>query len=306
MRILTVPNWSIGRERSIVRQMRDLLDASPVTVHYCQADIDHNRTVTAFSGFKIDVSNTLFELADLTLPAIDLQRHRGVHPRMGGLDVCPFIPLEPMVGEDAMEFKEWVESQASEFADRFQVPVFLYERSEKGHHKSDLPSLRKGGFGGLIDQELSPDFGPPKAHPHLGATVIGWRDFMIAFNMNFRSANFDAVDRIAFKIRKLRREKDPRFLGVRALGFELTAKEIVQVSMNVTQPDLTSLDPIIDFVNEMAARFGLEDGYPELIGVIRDVDIERSVNITFRREQVIETRSLSSEHVELEDPFDEF
>lgn len=294
-KLLAVPNWSIGRERSIVRQVHDLLESAPVDVHYCQADIDHNRTVTAFSGSKREVKDTLNHLAQLILPAVDLQRHRGVHPRIGGLDVCPFIPLPNPVGEDALEFSEWIEQFAEEFANEWEVPVYLYERSEKGKHKSDLPSLRKGGFGGLLDHELNPDYGPTKVHHHLGATVIGWRDFLIALNINFRSANFDAVDRIAHKIRRLRREKHPNFIGVRALGLTLPAKEIVQVSMNITKPDITPLDPIIDFINEMAGRFGLEDGYPELIGVIRDVDIERSVNITFRPEQVIETRFLSQD-----------
>ncbi len=293
MKVLTVPNWSIGRERSVVRQMRDILEAAPVTLHYCQPDIDHNRTVTAFSASKRQVKDTLLQLADLTLPAIDLQRHRGVHPRIGGLDVCPFIPLPDPVGEDALEFGEWVEELASEFAHRFDVPVYLYEKSEKGRHQADLPSLRKGGFGGLHDRTLHPDFGPNHVHPHLGATVMGWRNFLIAFNINFRSQNSEAVDRIAQKIRKLRREKNPHFRGVRALGFTLSARELVQVSINVTKPDLTPLDPIIDFINEMAGRLGLEDGYPELIGVIRDVDVERSVNITFRPEQVIDTRTLT-------------
>lgn len=289
-KLLTVPNWSIGRERAVIRQVRDLLESAPVDLHYCQADIDHNRTVTAFSGSKQDVKTTLFHLADLILPAIDLQRHRGVHPRIGGLDVCPFIPLPDPVGEDALEFGEWVDGLAQEFAERFDIPVYLYEKSEKGHHRADLPSLRRGGFGGLLDKTLKPDFGPDHVHPHLGATVLGWRNFLIAFNINYRSQNSEAVERIAQKIRQLRREKNPNFLGVRALGLTLSARELVQVSLNVTKPDLTPLDPIIEFIEEMANRLGLEDGYPELIGVIRDVDIERSVKIMFRPEQVIETR----------------
>lgn len=290
MKVLAVPNWSIGRERTIVRQMRDLLDEQDVTVHYCSADIDHNRTVTAFSGSQLLVKKALFKLAELTLPAIDLKRHTGVHPRMGGLDVCPFIPLPEPVGELALEFKEWVELVADEFAAEFKIPVYLYEKSERGLHARDLPHLRSGGFGGLQEKVLSPDFGPEFAHPHLGATVMGWRDFLVALNVNFQDPNKDAVERIAYKIRQLRRQNDPRFIGVRALGFLLPARDLVQVSLNITQPDLTPIDPILEFIEEMASRFGLKDGYPELIGVIRDIDIERSVKIGFRREQVIFTR----------------
>lgn len=270
--------------------MRDLLDAADVNVHYCNADIDHNRTVTAFSGHMPAVKSTLFQLAELTLPSVDLNRHRGVHPRIGGLDVCPFVPLPDPVGELAIEFSEWIEQVAQEFAEHFQVPVFLYEKSEKGRHMSDLPTLRRGGFGGLLDKELDPDFGPKLAHPHLGASVFGWRNFLIALNMNFNSRDKVAVERIAYKIRTLRRQKDARFLGVRTLGLDLPAKEIVQVSMNITQPDATPLDPILEFIEDMASRFDLPEGYPELIGVIRDIDVERSVKIGFRPEQVIYTR----------------
>lgn len=287
MRVLTVPNWSIGRERTVIRNVRDLLEKADVKVHYVQPDIDHNRTVTAFSGPLHAVRSTLFELCDLILPSIDLQRHRGAHPRIGGLDVCPFVPLPAPRGEEAIEFGEWVDKLAEDFATEYKVPVFLYEKSEKGRHAKDLPTLRKGGFGGMIDRDIDPDFGPKRIHRHLGATVMGWRDFLIAFNMNYQGYDNVPVERIAASIRRLRKEGDPRFIGVRAIGLVLNARELVQVSINVTNPDATALDPIIDFIEEEAARYGLQNGYPELIGVIRDVDIERSVKITFRPEQVI-------------------
>lgn len=296
MNVLTIPNWSIGRERTIVRQMRDLLDEADVNVHYCNADIDHNRTVTAFSGTLYAVEKTLFELAELTLPSIDLCRHSGVHPRIGALDVCPFVPLPVPVGEQAIEFGEWVDQIAFQIAEKFSIPVFLYEHSAKRSHHSNLPSLRKGGFGGLIGKEIFPDYGPSTVHPHLGATVLGWRDFLVALNMNFNSRDKGAVERIAFKMRNLRREKDPRFEGVRTLGLDLSAREIVQVSMNITKPDITPIDPILEFIEEMANQFDLPTGYPELIGVIRDVDIERSVKLGFRPEQVVCTRDFLPFH----------
>lgn len=288
MNVLTVPNWSFGRERNLLRQVVDRLEEHVGAVHYAQADIDHNRTVTAFSGEPEEVEKTLLDLARLILPSINLQRHSGCHPRIGGLDVCPFIPVSRDFNAETLT--GWIESIAKKFAEEFDVPTFLYEKSERGTHASDLPTLRKGGFGGLLARELSPDFGPNQAHPYLGATVMGWRDFLIAFNINFQSEDLESVQRIAQKIRALRREKDPRYIGVRALGFALPSQGLVQVSMNVTQPDKTPLDPIIESVTFMAEKYGLHNGYVQLIGVIRDVDVEHSVLVPFRPEQVIVTR----------------
>lgn len=289
MRLVCVPNWSFGRERNLVRQTCDLLEQLDVTCHFCEADIDHNRTVTAFSGDQESVFHALDELCKLILPAIDLQRHRGVHPRIGGLDVCPFTPYPAPAEKDRAALLDRIDRFAKEFGEMYQVPVFCYELSSKGKAKL-LPALRKGGFGGLLDRELASDFGPTVAHQHLGASVVGWRDPLIALNVNFPSADTGTVERIAHKIRNLRREGDREFDGVRALGLHLPSQELVQVSINVTKPDVTTLDPILNMVDEMASRFGLPQGYIQLIGVIRDVDVEHSAKIVFRQEQVLPTR----------------
>jgi glutamate formiminotransferase len=299
--ILTVPNWSIGRERSVIREAIDTLESSPVKVHFAEADIDHNRTVTAFSGTPENVQSTLLTLAEIFLPCINLQRHTGVHPRIGGLDVCPFIelPIEkpPLrvngegVGGEVIDrnLQEFIHQTAQALAEAHKIPIFLYERSARGR---SLPALRKGGFGSLTGKTLNPDFGPNQAHPHLGATVLGLREPLIALNVNFpfTSGAKEVVERIAALIRHKRSEKDPNFAGVRALGFELQAQELAQVSLNITQPDQTNLDDIIRFINEQARTAGLEQGYTQLIGVIRDVDVERSVLLHARTEQIVSTR----------------
>ncbi|MDI9638907.1 hypothetical protein QPK87_28125 [Kamptonema cortianum] len=293
MPLLCVPNWSVGRERGLVRHVVDLLEAAPVVVHYAEADIDHNRTVTAFSGEPDAVRTTLFDLARLILPSVDLTRHTGVHPRIGGMDVCPFIPI-PSRDEDRDEVNEFVREFAGSFAEEFKVPVFLYELSHSEKSTGQLPALRKGGFGGLLDCDLDPDYGPSKVHQHLGASVIGQRDFLIALNVNFQGECVEVVERIASSIRHKRREGDPRFVGVRALGFRLTEQQLVQVSMNITRPESVDLDEVIGFVDEQAEMSGFEPGYVQLIGVIRDVDVERTVKIHFRPEQVVHTRTKSS------------
>lgn len=288
MRVLTVPNWSFGRDRRLLTTFRDALDRRGLDVHFLESDIDHNRTVSAFSGPADDAAQAIFDLCALAFPSIDLNRHTGVHPRVGALDVCPFVPLDPLRSrKQQREFREWVEGIASRLAEEWKLPVFLYEKSERGRHEADLPSLRLGGFGGLIGKDIEPDFGPRQAHPHLGATVLGWREFVIAFNVNLRHPNAGPVRQIAQDIRTLRREGDERFLGVRALGLLLATREMSQVSIAVTLPDLTPVDPIIEEIERRATDMGLEHGYNELIGVIRDVDLPTATRLHPRREQVI-------------------
>jgi len=291
MRVLTVPNWSFGREKDLFRRFRDCLERCPVTIHYLQADVDHNRTVSAFSGQPEDVRETLFQLADIALPRIDLNRHVGVHPRIGALDVLPFHPLpDPASMKSKRLFREWVEKVGEDLAARFDLPIFLYEKSEKGRHEADLPTLRKGGFGGLLDRELRPDFGPTKANPQLGATIMGWRDFLIAMNVNLRETSGEPAQRIAQRLRENRNRGEQAFLGVRALGFMLASQEMSQVSINVTLPDVTPVDPILRYVMDMAAELECEVAYTELIGVIRDADIETATLLPVRRDQIIFTQ----------------
>ena len=314
MPLLTVPNWSLGRERSVLREAFDFLESSPVTVHYAEADIDHNRTVTAFSGTPQNVQSTLLALAEIFLPCINLQRHTGVHPRIGGLDVCPFIPLPSLTihspspalgrgyggvednnsancesGNQIDSLNNFIAQTAQLLTEAHNIPIFLYEHSAPGR---SLPNLRKGGFGGLLNQQLQPDFGPTQAHPHLGATVLGWRDFLVALNVNFPNSESapQTMRYIADQIREKRRKGDPLFAGVRALGLELQAQEIAQLSMNTTQPDTADFDAIIEYIQEQAGKAGINDGYTQLIGVIRDTYIERSTKIYAATNQIIQTR----------------
>lgn len=264
--------------------MDEALADAGVTLHYCAGDLDHNRTVTAFSGPAEQVRQTLHRLADIALPAIDLNHHLGVHPRIGGLDVCPFVLLE---GEESEALK-WVETVASELSEKWELPVYLYEKSERGEHPSDLPTLRKGGFGGLLARELRPDFGPNRAHPNLGASVFGLRDFLLALNVNLSPAEPELAKQIAQGIRKNRAEGVPGFLGVRALGFPLTSRKISQVSMNLTLPNQTPIDPIVDWVTRRARLGGATVRGTELIGVIRPRDLEHALSLAVKPAQVVE------------------
>lgn len=289
MRLLTVPNWSFGRDKALLRRFRDTLESRNLLVHFCESDLDHNRTVTAFSGAPDLVADTVLDLCDFALPAIDLQRHMGVHPRIGALDVCPFVPLPSWDGKpDSETVERIVDRVSSVLAEKFGVPVFLYEKSERGRHETDLPALRKGGFGGLLDRKLDPDYGPGQADPHLGVAVVGERDFLIAFNVNLEPMDKVAVKAVADEIRRLRNEADPRFLGVRPLGFVLASREMSQVSLNATFPDLTPIDPIVEFIRMEGSKHGFALHSTELIGVIRERDLAGASRLVVRPEQVVD------------------
>ncbi|MBL8059343.1 MAG: hypothetical protein JNK63_01355 [Chthonomonas sp.] len=283
MRLLTVPNWSFGRDKDLLRLFDDLLQGWGLTIHFLQSDVDHNRTVSAFSGEAEVVFERLERLCEAAFERIDLNRHMGVHPRIGALDVCPFLRLD----DEVYPLKLKIEAFAQRLSDRFDLPIYLYEKSEQGKHANDLPTLRKGGFGGLLGQELSPDFGPNHAHKFLGATVMGERNFLIAMNVNFRSDNLDFVRRLARQMRVSRDEGDARFTGIRALGLPLVSRHMVQLSMNLTQPDLTPPDAVVEWALAAARKAGVQHAENELIGVIRESDLPRATRLPVKREQVV-------------------
>jgi glutamate formiminotransferase len=288
MRVLASPNWSFGRDRRLLSYCAETLHNLPLSVHYCSSDIDHNRTVTTFSGEQEAVEEGLLRLCDLVLPSIDLTRHVGVHPRIGALDVCPFTPLAPFRTKlRERRFRSWVESIGATLASRFDLPLLLYEKSEKGLHESDLPTLRKGGFGGMIGREIPTDFGPPEVHPLLGVTVLGWRDFLIAVNSHVPTTDLAIARSVSRMIRELRSNGDPRMLGVRTMPFLLASQDATQVSVNVTLPDLTPVDPILEFVERTVSDAGLEVTYHELIGALADSHLEGATRLHPRPEQIV-------------------
>ncbi len=289
MRLLAVPNWSFGRNKELLHGFRDTLDALPVAVHYCAGDVDHNRTITACSGAAEALFEAIDALADLAFESIDLGRHVGVHPRIGALDVCPVVVLDgnPDSLESALALAE---DLGEHLAQKWDLPVYFYEKSEHGVHANDLPSLRRGGFGAMLGRELRSDVGPKRAHPQLGVSVVGVRDFLIAFNVPLTPHDGTLAKEIAREIRTLRQEGDERFLGVRALGFPLASRGMSQVSLNVTLPDIAPIDPIVDWIKGRARSDGADMGQPELVGVIRARDLDGATHLRIDAAQIVETR----------------
>jgi glutamate formiminotransferase len=289
MALLTIPNWSFGRDKRLLRTFRELIDERDVTLHYCESDLDHNRTVTAFSGEPSELVQCILDLAEAAFSKIDLNKHVGVHPRIGALDVCPFVVLENDQTIESLQIAlETVHVLAKMLASKYEVPVFLYEKSEQGRHEADLPSLRRGGFGALLERELRPDYGPPQAHGLLGATVMGVREALLAVNANLKTEELLIAKELAAEIRHLRQEGDQRFLGVRALGLPLPSRQLTQVSLNLTLPDLTYVDPVIEWVSDQAAARNVQLDSTELIGVIRHKDLPGATRLPVKQEQIVD------------------
>lgn len=282
--LLCVANWSEGRDEVTLADIRWAMRSSEVKIHYEGSDPDHNRIVTAFSGWPDDVDRALFKIADAALDRMDMRKHEGVHPRIGALDVCPFI----IVGDSPTveEAKAWIAWVAERFAKKYDVPVLLYEKSETGKHAADLPSLRKGQYEGLFGRNLDPDFGPRTANPWYGATVMGLRDWLLAVNVNLATEDVAIARQIARELRRVR-DADPGFAGVRALGLPLPSRGLSQVSMSLTRPDETSFDPIAEWIERRAGELGTSLAGTELIGVIRRKDLERASRLNARPEQVV-------------------
>lgn len=283
MRLLAVPNWSFGPTSPLREQFSNFLAAAEVQVHYHLGDVDHNRTVTAFSGDLDEVEATLNGLADIAFSHIDMREHQGVHPRVGALDVCPLIVLEG----DEFEAKALAERFAAEIAACYELPVYLYEKSERGRHEGDLPTLRKGGYEGIRNRRLKPDFGPNRASLALGASIVGVRDFLIAMNVDLRLEEPATARAIARELRDVRQEGDVRLLGVRALGFPLQSRKESQVSLNLTLPNVTKVDEVVQWVADRAAERAVEIVGTELIGVIRERDLPTATLIHPIESQII-------------------
>lgn len=289
MRVLAVPNWSFGRDKALLRAFRDTLADRGLAVHYNASELDHNRTVTAFSGEASAVNEGLLALCDLAFPACDLGRHAGSFPRTGALDLCPLIPLErDATGFDFEAMQPQVDALAKEIAKRHELPVYLFGKSDHGRNEAELARIAEGGFGGLWDRELDPDFGPRTVHPRLGVSILGARDFFATIHIDLKPELLEKAKVIVEEIHALRQEGDPRFLGVQALATPIPTYEAVQVCLSAGLPDLTPLDPIVEYVVKRGLKSDLVMTHIELVGAIRPQDLEASTYFPHKPEQVVE------------------
>lgn len=258
-----VPNFSEGRDREkISRLVAAVRDTPNVRVLGLHSDPDHNRSVLTFAGGEDAVLEAAVALAGACIAELDLSAQRGVHPRMGVLDVLPFVPLEGATLDDAARLAR----RAGERIGALGLPVYLYEHAATAPHRRNLADVRRGGFEGLAarlgDPLWQPDYGPAKLDPERGAVAVGARPFLIAFNAYLDTADVEVARAVAGKVR----ERDGGLPGLKALGLEVGGR--AQVSMNLTDLDATPLPAALEAVRAAAAERGLRVEWTELVGLL--------------------------------------
>ena len=236
-----VPNFSEGRDEKKMRSVVDAIASAGVLMLGWESDVDHNRSVVTFAGDPEAVFEGAVRGAGRAAELIDLNLHGGVHPRVGAADVIPFVPLE---GSSMQECVEIADRAGGEIWRRFGVPVYFYESAAKIPERRRLENVRRPGFDGR-----PPDVGDFAAHPRAGASVVGARDLLIAFNVNLETADVAVARAIARKIR----ESSGGFRFVKAIGRYLASRGCAQVSMNFTNFSETPLDRVYQAIASDAA-----------------------------------------------------
>jgi glutamate formiminotransferase len=261
-----VPNVSEGRRPEVVARLAAAAASAPgVRLLDVSSDPDHNRSVLTLAGSAEALHGSLLALYDAAIAAIDLTRHQGVHPRLGAVDVAPFVPLgdTPMAAAVAA-----AERLAREVAERFALPVYLYEQAARRPGRRLLADIRSGGFEGLAariaEPAWAPDFGPPRVHPGAGATVIGARFFLIAFNAVLDTADVAVAKAVARRVR----ESGGGLPAVRAMGVYLASRDRAQVSMNLVDFRRTPILTALDRVRSEAAALGARVVETEVVGLV--------------------------------------
>ncbi len=261
-----VPNVSEGRRLDVVARLAGAAAAAPgVRLLDVSSDPDHNRSVLTLAGEADGLHAALLALYEVALAEIDLTGHLGVHPRVGAVDVVPFVPLgdTPMAAAVAA-----AERLAPEVARRFGLPVYLYERTARRPERTALADIRRGGFEGfagkIAEAAWAPDFGPARVHPTAGVTVIGARFFLIAFNAVLETPDVAVARAVARKVR----ESGGGLPAVRAMGVYLASRGRAQVSMNLVDYRRTSVLRALTQVRQEAEALGTRVLESEVIGLM--------------------------------------
>jgi glutamate formiminotransferase/formiminotetrahydrofolate cyclodeaminase len=286
-----VPNFSEGRDQNIIRQITDAIEwVDGVSLLDVDPGASTNRTVVTLVGSPEAAVEAAFRAIKKAAELIDMRKHKGAHPRMGATDVCPFIPLSNVSWEEAVACANHLGQRVG---DELQIPVYLYERAAKNKSRSNLSVIRAGEYEGFFEKikqpEWKPDFGPNVFNEKSGATVIGVRDFLVAYNVNLNTKSVRRANSVAFDVREQGRPKteDGTPLGkpvrdtngepvripgmlkhVKAIGWFVKEYGIAQVSMNLTNIEETPLHAAFDACCESAAKRGLRVTGSEIVGMV--------------------------------------
>ena len=265
MLIESVPNVSEGRRLEVVDRLAEAIQAGDgVYLLDRTSDASHNRSVFTMAGEHEAVADALERLVAAAIHEIDMDRHTGEHPRIGAVDVIPFVPLAATTMDDCVELAR---AFGERIATRFELPVFLYANAATRPERVKLADVRRGQYEGLKTEIAlrgrEPDFGPPRLHPSAGAVAVGARPFLIAYNINLDSADVELAKRIARRVR----ESGGGLPRVQASGFWIEELGRAQVSMNVLDFATTPLWLVWETVRDVAAEDGVELAESELIGL---------------------------------------
>lgn len=261
-----VPNFSEGRDQAKVEKITaPFTSRAGVKLLDVQTDADHNRMVVTVLGAPQGVKTAVLEAMARAVALIDMTRHQGQHPRMGAVDVVPFIPIREMTMEEAVDLAKEVAAQG---AAALELPIFLYERAASAPHRANLAAVRKGQFEGMAeklnDPLWRPDFGPARIHPTAGVTAVGARPPLVAFNVNLGTPRLAVADAIAQKVRHI----GGGLCHCKAMGVALEDRGIVQVSMNMTDFTRSALYQAVEMIRSEAGRYGVPVVGSEVVGLL--------------------------------------
>lgn len=288
-----VPNFSEGRDLTKVEKIVDVFRGKKdIKLLDYSSDENHNRTVVTVVGEPSQLKEAIILAIGKAVELIDLTKHEGQHPRMGAVDVVPFIPIKNVTVEEADSLAKEVALEASQ---KFSLPFFLYEKSATASHRENLANIRRGQFEGMAekmkDDMWKPDYGPENIHPTAGVTAIGARMPLIAYNVNLSTNNIEIANKIAKNIRHI----NGGFRYVKAIGIELEDRNIVQVSINLTDYTKTSIYRVFETIKMEASRYGINIIGSEIVGLLPMQALVDTADYylrleNFKIDQILETR----------------
>lgn len=260
-----VPNFSIGRDKITLERILDKIREKDVKLLDYSMDKDHNRSVVTFIGEPEEVLEAAFDATKKAAEVIDMSTHQGEHPRMGATDVIPLIPISGITSEECVELSKQLGKRIGE---ELGISVYLYEESASSNERKNLATVRRGQYEGMEEKLMSkgwePDFGPKELNVKAGVTAVGARMPLVAYNINLDTNNLDIAKKIANAIRA----RGGGFTHCKAIGIEIAERDIVQVSINMTDFTKTPLFRVFDTVVREAERYGVNVIGSEIIGLV--------------------------------------
>jgi glutamate formiminotransferase / 5-formyltetrahydrofolate cyclo-ligase len=288
--IESIPNVSEGRRADVVKRFADAIRNTPgVRLLDYSSDASHNRSVFTLAGDAPSLKAATLALFEQAVAVIDLRQHKGEHPRLGAVDVVPFVPIEGVTMQDCVALATDV---GAAVAERFGVPVYLYEEASNNPARKNLEDIRRGEFEGLSAKMATagwtPDYGPNAPHATAGASVIGARMPLIAYNINLNTDRLDVAKKIAAAIR----HSSGGLRYVKAMGIKLDDRNVVQVSMNLTNYEKTPIFRVFEVVKREAERYGVMILESEIVGLVPAAALVRSAEFYLQLERFSEDQVL--------------